>query len=168
MRWHVKHVLVTLGSVVLSVIACSEAQTAVLTQTPPPFGAVGGSFFALSVADLDLSTKWYVEKFGLAVKMEIPKNNGVAGAILEGGGLTVELNRRDDAIPLSQTGVTTAERVHGVYKVGFTVDQFDATVANLRSRGVEVVLGPFPASSTQRANVIVKDNAGTLLQLFGR
>jgi hypothetical protein len=29
-------------------------------------------------------------------------------------------------------------------------------------------MGPFPKSATQRANVIVRDNAGNLIQFFGK
>ena len=59
-------------------------------------------------------------------------------------------------------------KVHGVFKSGLIVEDFDRTVAALRSRGVEIAFGPFPKSSTQRANVIVRDNAGNLIQFFGR
>jgi hypothetical protein len=58
--------------------------------------------------------------------------------------------------------------IHGISKVGVIVDDFDGTLATLKSRGVEIFLGPFPARNGQRANVIVKDNSGNLIQLFGK
>lgn len=33
----------------------------------PPFKAVGGAFVALSVPDLDASSKWYSGKLGLRI-----------------------------------------------------------------------------------------------------
>jgi hypothetical protein len=48
------------------------------------------------------------------------------------------------------------------------VDDFDGALAALKARGVEIFLGPYPARNGQRANVIVKDNAGNLIQLFGK
>jgi hypothetical protein len=116
------------------------------------------------VADLAASTAWYVDKFGLSVKQQIPKTNGVAATILEGGGLTVELVQRDDAAP----PIASAERIHGIFKVGFVIDDLDGTLSALRQRGVDVVAGPFQSTATQRANVILRDNKGNLIQLFGR
>ena len=55
----------------------------------------------------------------------------------------------------------------GLDKAGVVVKDFDRTVGELRGRGVEIVLGPFPKSETQRANVLLRDNAGNLLQLIG-
>ena len=33
---------------------------------------------------------------------------------------------------------------------------------------MSIAFGPFPARPNQRANMIVKDNAGNLIQIFGR
>ena len=81
-----------------------------------------------------------------------------------------ESDERDDALPLRRAApsVTAAYQVHGPFKVGFVVDDFDATLALIEARGVEIAMGPFPARVGQRANVIVKDNAGNLIQVFGR
>ena len=155
---------------VLGSVSCRDAASAVVQQTAPPFTSTSGSFFALSVQNLSSASQWYVEKFGLAPKLQVPKTNGVAVAVLEGGGLIVELVQRDDAMPLSQAapGIASVERIHGVTKVGFVVDNLNESLNSLRSRGVEVVLGPFPATSSQRANVIVKDGSGNVIQLFGK
>ena len=58
--------------------------------------------------------------------------------------------------------------IHGLFKAGVVVDDFDKTLATLRSRGVEFAFGPFPARPNQRANVLIKDNAGNLIQIFGK
>jgi catechol 2,3-dioxygenase-like lactoylglutathione lyase family enzyme len=128
-----------------------------------------GAFFALSVADLDASTRWYSEKLGLAVVMRPPKQDKSAVAVLEGGGLIVELLQRDDATPLRQAApsVTANYLVHGIFKAGLIVDDLSATLTALRARGVEIAMGPFPASKEQRANAIIRDNAGNMIQLFG-
>jgi len=57
--------------------------------------------------------------------------------------------------------------VHGYFKAGAIIEDFEKTVALLRQRGVEIFLGPFPRTSEQRANVLIKDGAGNLIQLFG-
>ena len=131
-------------------------------QSRPVF-ETRGAFFALSVADLDASTRWYSEKLGLSVVMRPPKQDKSAVAVLEGGGLIVELLQRDDASPAGKASY----RVHGFFKAGVIVDDLNATLTALRARGVEIAMGPFPASKEQRANAIVRDNAGNLIQFFG-
>ena len=84
--------------------------------------------------------------------------------------LSVELVQHDDAVPLGSLKTTTngAIAVHGLFKVGVTIDDFDATLAALKSRGVEIAYGPYPKRPDQPANVIIRDNAGNLIQISGR
>jgi catechol 2,3-dioxygenase-like lactoylglutathione lyase family enzyme len=129
-----------------------------------------GAFFALSVPDLKASTQWYEQKLGLKVVMTAPKKDGVAVAVLEGGGLIVELIERDGAVPLSKAapGAKDNTYLQGIFKAGVIVDDFGKTVGTLKSRGVEIAYGPFPARADQRANIIVRDNNGNLIQFFGK
>jgi catechol 2,3-dioxygenase-like lactoylglutathione lyase family enzyme len=149
-------------------VALASSAAAPSAPVEPAFTS-RGAFFALSVADLDASTRWYTEKFGLTVVMHPPKQEKAEVTVLEGGGLIVELLQRDDAVSLVKAApsVTANYQVHGIFKAGIVVEDFDKTVAMLKSRGVEIAFGPYPASPTQRANVIVRDNAGNLIQFFG-
>ncbi len=126
-----------------------------------PFKAASGAFFAVSVPNLAESAAWYSEKLGLAVTFET--HSGIDVTVLEGGGLVVELIRDPAARP---SGVARPELLHGVFKAGFLVRNLDKTVEELRARGVEIAFGPFPARDNQRANLIIRDNAGNLIQLF--
>jgi catechol 2,3-dioxygenase-like lactoylglutathione lyase family enzyme len=128
-----------------------------------------GAFVAISVADLDASTRWYSEKLGLQIVKREPKRDRAAVVVLEGGGLVVELVQLDDAQPLSKAAprVAKPELVHGMFKAGILVEDFEQALATLRARKVEIAYGPFPARPGERANVIVRDNAGNLLQFFG-
>lgn len=129
-----------------------------------------GAFFALSVADIDASARWYSEKLGLKVVMQAPKRDHAAVTVLEGGGFIVELIQHDDAMPLAKAAPAVKGNlfVHGMFKAGVIVDDFEKTLAMLKARGVEIFIGPFPARANQRANVIIKDNAGNLIQFFGK
>ena len=137
--------------------------------TTPAFTALRGSFIALSVGDLDASVRWYTEKLGLKVVMRPPKIEKSTAVILEGGGLIVELVHNEDAVPLSQAApaITRNYLVHGIFKAGIVVDDFDKTIATLRARGAQIVIGPFPATAEQRVNAIIRDNAGNYIQFFG-
>jgi catechol 2,3-dioxygenase-like lactoylglutathione lyase family enzyme len=146
------------------------AVAALLIQGPAraaietPFAATHGAFFALSVADMDASVKWYSEKLGLAVVMRSPRQDKASAVVLEGAGLTVELVKHDDAIAPSKE----PPLIHGFMKAGLVVDDLDKTVANLKARGVPIFLGPFPARGSIKSNALIKDNAGNLIQFFGR
>ena len=135
-----------------------------------PALAVTGAFFALSVRDLEASAAWYREALGLSVVMRTPKQNGAAALVLEGGGLIVELIQRDGAMPLKSVAPSVSDRmlVQGLVKAGAVVADFDRTVARLREHHATIAFGPYPARPDQRANVIVQDNAGNLIQLFGQ
>lgn len=48
--------------------------------------------------------------------------------------------------------------------MGVIVSDFEKTLSTLKERGADIAFGPFPARPGQRANVIVRDNAGNLIQ----
>jgi catechol 2,3-dioxygenase-like lactoylglutathione lyase family enzyme len=148
----------------------ARGQSSPSVTSEAPLSADHGAFFALSVPDLAASTRWYAEKLGLRVTMRVPRQGGVAVTVLEGVGLTVELLQLDAARPRDPASSSAREPqlTHGIFKVGFVVDDFDATIARLRARGVEIAYGPFPPREGQRANAIIRDNAGNLIQLFAR
>jgi catechol 2,3-dioxygenase-like lactoylglutathione lyase family enzyme len=137
---------------------------------PQPALAASGAFFALTVPNLESSARWYRQKFGLRVLMQPPKSGNSAVVVLEGNGLIVELVQHDDARPLRTVAPSLPGNlyVHGIMKAGVIVDDIDQTLAMLRSRGVEIAMGPFPRTATQRANFIVRDNAGNLIQFIGK
>ena len=141
-------------------------------QSESPVFSVSGAFIALSVADMEASTKWYREKLGLTVVMQAPRTDVTksAATVLQGGGLTVELVKHDEAVPLSNflPEPKGALYVHGIFKAGIVVDDFDATIATLRSRGVSIPIGPFPKRADQPANAIIRDNAGNYIQIIGK
>lgn len=131
-----------------------------------------GTFFALSVANMDSSVRWYREKLGLRVAMQVPRTDPTRAAmtLLQGGGLTVELVQHDESVPLRNflPEPKGALFIHGIFKVGVTVDDFDSTLAALRARGVDIAIGPFPKRADQPANAIIRDNAGNYIQIFGK
>jgi len=137
--------------------------------TEPPALAATGAFFALYVPDIEASAKWYSEKLGLKVVMQEPKRDKAAVTVLEGGGLIVELIQHDDAAPPSKASAAKDNPlVHGIFKAGVIVDDFDQALSLLKARNVPIAFGPFPAGPKQRANAMIRDNAGNLIQVFGK
>ncbi len=148
----------------LTAAALASPASRVASPGPP---AVSGAFFALSVPDIKASTRWYVEKLGLRVVLDIPSDSAVAVTVLEGDGLVVELLQHPGAMPPAAKATDPARRI-GITKVGFIVQDLDATLAALRAQNAEIAYGPYAMQANQRANVIVRDNAGNLVQIFGR
>jgi catechol 2,3-dioxygenase-like lactoylglutathione lyase family enzyme len=106
--------------------------------------AAKGAFFALSVADLDASVKWYSEKLGLKVVVQEPRGKTkLVVAVLAGGGLIVELIEHSDSVPLSKAApaVTDPVLLQGIFKIGVVVDDLDQTLAELKARGVPIFMG---------------------------
>jgi catechol 2,3-dioxygenase-like lactoylglutathione lyase family enzyme len=147
----------------------STLPPATATTSSPPT-TVAGAFFALSVADVEASAQWYTEKLDLQIVLQPPKTNDAKTIVLEGNGLIVELIQYTGARPLKQVAPELDNNilVHGIFKVGVIVEDFDKTLALLKARNVPIVVGPFPARANQRANVIIRDNEGNLIQFFGR
>jgi hypothetical protein len=122
-----------LHAVVVCLILSAPLQARAQATADSAIFAVEGSFFSVSVPDLGASIRWYVEKLGLRVRTSFPPQGGVTGAILEGGGLEVEL--------LSHTGAATVGDpmdagakvlTRGIIKVGFRVVDLDRAVATMR------------------------------------
>jgi extradiol dioxygenase family protein len=135
---------------------------AVGAKSEPAFAGVQGAFFALSVADVEASAKWYAEKLGLAVEMRT-KSDKIAVVVLSGYGLVVELLQHDDAAASGKDAVLT----RGFVKAGLVVQNLDKTLAVLKARNVQIAHGPYPAKGNSMSNFIIKDNSGNLIQFFG-
>ena len=147
----------------------AHADNAPSKPEPQPLVLAAGSFFALSVADIEASGAWYREKLGLKVTLRPPRSGAGEVMVLEGGGLMVELIQHDAALALNKLSPPVSDpfQLHGFFKAGFMVEDFDATLATLKDRGVQIAHGPYAAKDGRRANLIISDNAGNLIHIFG-
>ena len=154
-----------LSWLMLPVIA--HGQSGEATFAPASVNAKG-AFFALSVPDMEASVKWYSEKLGLKVAMQV--KDKVSVTVLAGGGVIVELIHTDEGMPRAKAAPAIKEdiQLHGIFKAGMVVEDFDKTLAMLKARNVEIAYGPFPAKENAMKNVIIRDNAGNLIQVFGK
>jgi len=89
--------------------------------------------------------------------------------VLEGEGLMVELIQHQRSVDRPEGGRDPGNPVpaQGILKAGFMVHDFDSTLAAFRAQNVEIAFGPFPRRPSQRANMIVRDNDGNLIQILG-
>ncbi len=93
---------------------------------------VGRTFVAIQVRDEVAAADWYIGVFGLEEVNRLEAADGPYSIrILSGGGISVELIRNH------ATSARTTEPPLGLFKAGFYVDDIEATLAWLRSRGVD-------------------------------
>ena len=146
-----------------------QAAAAEPAQAARPIFTSDGAFLASSVPDVEASARWYQDKLGLSIVMQPPEQGGSRMIALEGGGLLVELIQNDTAKPLRQAapGVQRDYEIHGIFKAGVMVEDWDRLLAELKARNVPIAIGPFPASAEQRANLLIRDHDGNFIQFFG-
>jgi predicted enzyme related to lactoylglutathione lyase len=137
----------------------------------PPAAAdtVPPVFFAVSVADLNASVKWYGDHLDLT-PTRLPGTPQAKVALLQGKGLVVELVQHSEAFDLESRLPELQKRylVHGLFKVGFYVKDLDATVDRLKKRGATFKGDVFTDKVLGARSVLLLDNSGNVIQLFER
>jgi Glyoxalase/Bleomycin resistance protein/Dioxygenase superfamily len=158
-----------------AVLVASLSVTAVSAQAPAPaaqsLGVRPPQFLAISVADLDASTKWYTQSFALSTTRDLPSTDGsVRTRILSSPEFVIELSQHASAKPLRDyAGAPTPTfLVHGFFKAGVFVDDLDRAVAQLTARGVKGIGAAQADESLGLRWVLFRDNGGNFLQLLER
>jgi Glyoxalase/Bleomycin resistance protein/Dioxygenase superfamily len=131
--------------------------------------AVAPVFFALSVADLEASIQWYSDTLQLT-PTRLPPSPQTKVALLQGGGLIVELVEHSEAFDLETRLPELRKRylAHGLFKVGFFVSDLDATVERLKSRGATFKGKLFTDEVLGARSILLLDNSQNIIQLFER
>jgi catechol 2,3-dioxygenase-like lactoylglutathione lyase family enzyme len=93
----------------------------------------GQAAATLAVSDMDRAKKFYTDTLGFAVQME-----SEGGMLLSAG--------KGTAIFVYPSSFAGTNKATGV---SFNVDDFDATIADLRTRGVEFIEYDFPGLKTE-------------------
>jgi catechol 2,3-dioxygenase-like lactoylglutathione lyase family enzyme len=96
-------------------------------------------------SDLDATERWFVDGVG-AEFVDRRDSRGVPGVTLRLGGANVLLRPAREGEDLVGAGA----RHYGADHFGLQVDDVDATVADLRGRGVEIEVEPWDFAPTTR------------------
>ncbi|MBS0295658.1 MAG: VOC family protein [Proteobacteria bacterium] len=139
-----------------------------ILASPVTEAAVGAppaeAFFAVSVADLDGSERWYCDNLELhEIWRSDPKAPWGAARVLEGGSVMVELIHKGTAPALPMAA--EAEGL-GLRKAGFSVADLDRRRVLWRTNGVRIAYR-FHDEATGRETAIIADPEGNLIQVFG-
>ena len=147
-------------------IACAQQPSG----PPPPFSEPSGSFFALSVKDLNATAAWYKQKLGFKeIKQSASPDGKSRAIILDRDGVILELIHHSQAVSgraLMRDFKTY--RVYGIFKVGFVVHDVDHTLQRLKANGVQIANGPFNDEAMHMHSFLIRDNEGNYIQFFSK
>jgi len=122
----------------------------------------------ISVANLEESVDWYVEKLGFELVRPLNRDpdSAMTIALLRRGSFNIELFEIEGAAPLPEyrRDPSADLRVHGLAHFAFRVDDARAVLAELESKGVEIVFGP--NESERSIFFFVSDNSGNSFEFI--
>jgi lactoylglutathione lyase/glyoxylase I family protein len=141
------------------------------TNFASPLASLKGNHVALRVPDFEAAKRWYVEKLDFRVLHEWPfgdlqlaylapaTDDGFSIEILAGG---APIPRRDYA------DLTDSLQLAGYHHFCLTVESVDATLAELRRRGVTILGDAFDLEPISRRLAFFADPWGNLIELAER
>jgi hypothetical protein len=161
----------SLTTVLLSFSVATARQPVGLHAGFSPVGLRSPQFLAISVADVELSARWYSRTFNLDLLKDVPaKDSQVHTRLLHSPELVVELSQHATAKPLrGYVGAPTPTfLVHGFFKAGMFVENLERSVEILRQRGVADIGAVQSDKLLGLRWVLFRDNGGNFLQLLER
>jgi lactoylglutathione lyase/glyoxylase I family protein len=135
-----------------------------------PFATMKGHHVAVRVPDFDAAKRWYVEKLDFRVIHEWPyadQKLAYVGPATDDA-FYVELLGDGEPKPIPKpvyTDLGDSLRLAGYHHFCLNVADMDATVAELRRRGVTIVTEPFELPVIQRRLAFIADPFGNLIEL---
>lgn len=146
------------------------APAALAQQAPPddPLASARPHHVAIAVPNFDESVRWYTQKLGFRpLNARDYPSLGARGIFLERNGFMVELFARQGsrrAVP-PPAAVPDDLLTEGYKHVGFSVDDVDAAVSELRRRGVVIAGEPADVGELGLRLAFIRDNNGNLIEL---
>jgi catechol 2,3-dioxygenase-like lactoylglutathione lyase family enzyme len=115
--------------------------------------------------DLDATLDWYSSKLDFAVDRRFVVD-GTTFAFIVSGGVKIELvagaSHRHEAPTDDLLASLDPERLHHFC---IAVDDLEATVSQLRDRGVEPIAGPMDVPAIGQRIAFITDNTGNIIEL---
>lgn len=130
------------------------------------FPKTDGAFYAISVRNLDASIAWYMKHLGFTLKSR-GDNEQRQGAILVRPDAVLELAQFASAMSREKlkAGIESHE-IFGLFKLGFTTPQLDATCVALEEAGVKLFF-PIVETTDGKRTFGIKDPEGNIIQFYG-
>ena len=162
----VVQVLIVMGAVTQAAVPEDKAESKSPLATAHPY------LMSLSVADLDLSVRWYRETLGFREtrRLNMP-DSSLRISFLELNGFRLELVEFKNSVSLAaiQSKFPTVDdraKVQGFDKLAFAVTSVRDVAASLKSKKVKFVREVTQEKDTGETWFIVEDVDGNWLQFF--
>jgi catechol 2,3-dioxygenase-like lactoylglutathione lyase family enzyme len=136
----------------------------------PVMRQVSGSLVALSTPDAPATARWYQENLGFHLVKEGQMGKDLHFALLRYDDNILELIQNPEARPLAQVvpGIKDPFEIHGIFKLGFTVRNFDSVFVDLQKRGVKIDFSITKLNDLGLRAFGIRDLDGNLIQFFGK
>lgn len=135
-----------------------------------PFADIRGHHVAVRVPDFDIAVRWYVDKLDFRVVKEWPYADQKLAYLAPAtdDGFFIEILGGGEPGPIPKpvyADLGDSLRLAGFHHFCLNVADMDATVAELRRRGVTIVTEPFELTVIQRRLAFIADPYGNLIEL---
>ena len=139
-------------------------------NTTSPFASMKGHHVAMRVPDYDVAKRWFVEKLDFRVIHEWPYADQRLAYVAPptDDSFFVEILGDGDPKPIPKpvySDLGDSLRLAGYHHFCLNVSDIDATVAELRRRGVTIVTEPFELPVINRRLAFLADPFGNLIEL---
>ena len=138
--------------------------------TSSPFASMKGHHVAVRVPDFEAAKRWYVEKLDFRVIQEWPYADlrlAYVGPATDDH-FYIELLGDGDLKPIPKpvySDLGDSLRLAGYHHFCLSIADMDATIAELRRRGVHIVTEPFELAVINRRLAFIADPFGNLIEL---
>ena len=117
---------------------------------------------AMSVSNLESGIKWFEDKFVFTLRDKTPEFTPMGFKLAfmnNGGGFEIELfeNKETKPVPEERQHPDNDSKTQGTKHIAFQVENLDATLEELKSKNVEIVMGPIPAFGINLAYIFGPD-----------
>lgn len=157
------------SGVIVAVVLIQVAANPAFAQSAEVGFDIGIDHVGISVADLEESVAWYVDKLGFELARPIYRNpdSAMTIAAIRRDGFTIELFEIEGAadLPEYRRDPSADLRVHGLAHFAFGVDDVAAVQAELEAKGVEIVM---PLTESRTNFFFVNDNSGNSFEFIQR
>lgn len=126
---------------------------------------------ALSVASLERASRWYEQMLGFRQLASHPVlRYDVRAVVLQKDGFVLELYERPGSQRSSPRPADHANDLleQGYRHIGFELDNLDAVIETLRTRGAFIAANPSLSEEYGGLSAFVADDSGNLIQLVQR
>jgi catechol 2,3-dioxygenase-like lactoylglutathione lyase family enzyme len=134
-----------------------------------PLSGLKPYLIGISVPNAQEAAAWYEQKLGFKQSGSDKSVTGTVMIVEESPGIAVELLQLEGSFSIRRSKPdydTASEKLQGITKIGFAVDNLEAALADLKRKEVHVIQEITELKSFNVKFFLIEDNNGNLIQIF--